>query len=155
MFDWSNAPIATNDDVKRDYAPIPAGKYRAIIGAVQDKDTKAGTGKYFNIELIIHGDRYDGCKVWDLINYINPNPKAVEIGFRTLRAIGAAAGMSEQFDPQDLQDKCVEIEIGIESQPGFEPKNKVKKYYADGTAAAPAKPTYAPQGSNDDADVPF
>lgn len=153
-FEWNsdaaNAPVQNND-----YSALPPGIYRAIIADVQDKQTKAGTGAYLNIEFQIHGGRYDGRKVWEICNYANPNETAVRIGFQTLKAIGAALGLPEKFQPSDMLDKMVLIDLIIDKKD--EKRNKVKGYKPDSYSAPVAGGTnVTPSGSDTDGgDLPF
>lgn len=147
-FEWNDNAAEAAKQNNSQFEVLPAGKYRAVIADVQDKETKAGTGAYLNVELQIHGGSYDGRKVWEIINYRNPNDKAVEIGFRTLMSIGRALALPEKFNPNDMLDKMVLIETTIDSK-GDQPRAKVKKWLPDGEA-----PVVSAAAAND-SDVPF
>lgn len=141
-FEWNetaaNAPAQSND-----FSALPPGIYRAIIADVQDKPTKAGTGAYLNIEFQIHGGRYDGRKVWEICNYSNPNETAVRIGFQTLKAIGAALGLAEKFQPGDMLDKMLLIDLIVDKADSK--RNKIKGYKPDSyTAPVAASASVSP-----------
>ena len=48
---------ANNVEPARDFEPIPAGKYMAMITASEMKANKAGTGKIPGVDLPDHGRR--------------------------------------------------------------------------------------------------
>jgi mannose-6-phosphate isomerase class I len=119
--------------------PIPAGWYRAVIEASEEKPTKAQTGSYLQLTIqIIEGD-HAGRKVIDRLNLNNPNATAVEIAQRTLSSICRAVGIMTPRDSQDLHDKPMMVKVKV--KPGdanYGPSNEVDDYAPVEAKAAPA-----------------
>ena len=63
------------------YEPVPVGDYVCMITESEMKETKAGTGKYIQMNVEIVEGEYQGRKLIERLNIQNPNQKAVEIAF--------------------------------------------------------------------------
>ena len=125
------------EDVKADdksFDLLPAGKYTAQIMKSEVRDTKAGTGKYINLQLqVIEGD-YTNRVLFDIINIINQNETAQQIGQRQLKQLVEACDLTEIEDTTELHAIPVIITVGIEPEKnGWPAKNKIKKYEKDPT----------------------
>ena len=118
--------------------PVPAGWYRAVIEASEEKPTKAQTGSYLQLTIqIIEGD-HAGRKVIDRLNLNNPNATAVEIAQRTLSSICRAVGIMTPRDSQDLHDKPMMVKVKVKAASGeYGASNEVDDY-APVEAKAPA-----------------
>jgi hypothetical protein len=82
-------------------APIPSGKYQAVITESEFKPTKAGNGNYLQLTFeIIDGD-HKGRMLWSRLNLDNPSDTAVKIAQQELSSICRAVGV---FTPQDSAD---------------------------------------------------
>ena len=96
---------------QNDFEVIPPCKPVCLIDSVEIKKTKAGTGHYVKVALsIVEDGPHKGRKLWDQINIDNPEPKCVEIGLRTLAALGKAVGINvinNQTFPQIAGKLCV------------------------------------------------
>ncbi len=128
------------------FDPIPAGKYSAMIVESERKQTSAGTGERLSLTWLIVEGEYEGRKVFDGINLVNPNPKAVEISMRQLSSICRALGKLRIQDSAELHDIPCEIKVGVRpSGPDAkgvhrDASNEVKDYaplQASGTVPAP------------------
>jgi hypothetical protein len=121
--------------------PLPKGEYRAEVTDAELKTTKSGDGEYIKVEWTITGPSHDGRKVWDNVNLVNPNEKAVEIGRARLRAMCEAAGM------QQVPDLVREL-VGIQANIGT--KIKASMYNGERRENAEiryvSKPNKAPEG---------
>lgn len=119
--------------------PIPAGWYRAVIEASEEKPTKAQTGSYLQLTIqIIEGD-HAGRKVIDRLNLNNPNATAVEIAQRTLSSICRALGIMTPRDSQDLHDKPMMVKVKVKPASGdYSASNEVDDYAAVEAKAAAA-----------------
>jgi hypothetical protein len=158
-----------------DEAPTcaPAGRYDAIIVDVEDKENKAGTGKFLRIKLQIVADRYRNFEVTDLINYEHQNPQAQSIARKQLRKLAIAAfGEDKQFGTPELIGKICTITTKVEEYNG-DYTAKVASYVTSSTTqpSTPVTPqdvlnklpqpkqpikAFAPQAaSEDDDDVAF
>lgn len=129
--------------------PIPAGWYKCVIAASEEKPTKAQTGSYLQLEIqVIEGEHADR-KVWDRLNLNNPNSTAVEIAQRTLSSICRAVGVMTPRESSDLHDKPFMVKIAVKPADGaYSASNEPKEYAAaDNVQAAPAAAPAAAGGS--------
>ena len=119
--------------------PIPAGWYKAVIEATEEKPTKAQTGSYLQLTIqVIEGD-HAGRKVIDRLNLNNPNATAVEIAQRTLSSICRAVGVMTPRDSADLMDKPMMVKVKVKPASGeYSASNEVDDYAAPDKAATPA-----------------
>lgn len=84
---------------------LPPGNYEVMIVASKQVDTKAGTGWYIELEMDVIAGQFQGRKVWDRLNLVNPNQQAVEIAQRTLSSICHAVGVLQPQDTEQLHHK--------------------------------------------------
>lgn len=133
-----------HDPAGEGFELIPAGEYPVMIVKSEMKPTKAGTGQYLELEM----DLQDGSsrKVWDRLNLINPNPKAVEIAQRSLSAICHATGQMSVQDSEQLHGRLMVAVIKVEpGQGAYGPSNGVKTYKpANAGGVAPTPQAAAP-----------
>jgi len=136
-FDAGSVPVPS-------YEPIPPGWYAAEIDKAEVRDTKAGTGKYLKLELVILDEAHEGRRVFTQINLSNPNPTAVEIGQRELAALAMACGVPALRDSAELLQKQIGVKVKIKTEAGRDPDNVVSGYRPLTDAApAAAKPAAA------------
>lgn len=136
-FDAGSVPVPS-------YEPIPPGWYAAEIDKAEVRDTKAGTGKYLKLELVILDEAHEGRRVFTQINLSNPNAQAVEIGQRELAALAMACGVPALRDSAELLQKQIGIKVKIKTEAGRDPDNVVSGYRPLTDAApAAAKPAAA------------
>lgn len=121
-FRTEDAPASTFD-------PIPEGDYVVIVKDSEVKDTKSG-GEMLVLKLEVQDDEnYSGRFIWDNLNLVNANEKAVEIAQRQLAGIASACGIEELEDSQELHGIPVIARIKITpEQDGYGPSNAVRKY---------------------------
>ena len=115
---------------------LPDGEYEVAIVCSGVENTKAGTGKYLQLELQVLTGKYSGRKLFDILNLWNQSPKAVEIAKGTLSAICRAVGVLTPQDATELHDKPLLVKVAIEKSEQYGDKNKIKAY----TSKAAAKP---------------
>lgn len=144
---------ASQVEPQRDFSPVPAGTYTAMITKSEMKPTKDGQGQYLYLEISIAEGEHEGRLVFARLNLENRNDKAVEIARRELSSICRAVGVLTPKDSQELHDRPMQIKVGIEpARDGYEASNKIKAYLAVGatgpTAPAPtaAAAATAPAG---------
>lgn len=89
---------ATTVEPLGSYEVLPAGKYLAQIVDSEMRVTKDGMGKYLFLEVDVLEGRYAGRKLFDRLNLVNGNEKAVELARRTLSAICHATGVERVKD---------------------------------------------------------
>ena len=149
------------DVIKSDeYAPIPAGNYQLRAVGIELKDTRAGTGKYFNVEFNIIGGQYDGRKIWEAFNVINQNATTVEIALKQIKQWLIAAGQDASGELTSTRilnlegSTCMAI-VGIKTDKTgqYAPSNNIKRFIsadamtmatAPATNNAPPQPQTAP-----------
>lgn len=136
----------------RDFTPLPAGKYPAMITASDLKPTKAQTGHYLSLEFTVTEGEHQGRKVFTNLNLDNPNQQAVEIAQRDLSAICHAVGKLTVTDSAELHDIPLTINVKVRPAKGDYPaSNDITKYEKAGVVAqtpaaqpAAAAPAAAP-----------
>lgn len=152
------------EDFKDEYAPLPAGRYTAMIVKSETKATKAGNGSYLSLEIDIVDGQYKGRKLFENLNLDNPNEQAVNIAKVTLANICRAVGVLHPKDSSELHLKPISIMVSvIPESKDFPASNRVKRWDApDAVSASPiqakapanAKPWERP-APKVDADIPF
>ena len=122
-----------------DFEAIPPGKYIVLIEEAEVKQTKAGNGHYINLRLSVIEGPHKNRKVFDNINIDNPSAQCVEIGLRSLSALGLALGLNAITDTAQLLNRIVTAHIKVKDD-----QNSVRTY----SAAALTTPLGAalPQG---------
>jgi hypothetical protein len=129
--------------------PIPAGWYRAVITASEEKPTKAQTGSFLMLTLEVIEGQHQGRKVFDRLNLNNPNATAVEIAQGTLSSICRAVGVMTPRNSSDLHDKPFMVKLAVKPADGqYSASNDIKEYAAQdkahAAAAAPAASSSTP-----------
>lgn len=132
--------LDTSNDPADIYEPIPPGWYTAMIENAEIKDTKAGNGKYLNIQFNIYGEQFDGRKIFTRINLANPNQKAVEIGARELAQLASACGLLRLADSAELLDRTLQIKVAVVDGLNGDKDNDVKGFKPVNDGTAPAAP---------------
>lgn len=119
--------------------PIPAGWYKAVIEATEEKPTKAQTGSYLQLKIQVIEGEHAGRKITDRLNLNNPNATAVEIAQRTLSSICRAVGVMTPRDSSDLMDKPMMVKVKVKPASGdYSASNEVDDYAAPDKATAPS-----------------
>lgn len=93
---------------------IPPGKYVAHIIDSEMKFTQSG-GKMLALTFEIQEGEHKGRRLWDNLNLVNSNEKAVEIARRTLSAICHAVGRLQVKDSQDLHFRQLLVTVAVEA----------------------------------------
>ena len=65
--------MPTKSNPPREFEPIPAGKYLAMITESEMKPTKSGSGSYLQLTFQILEGEYKGRFLWARLNLNNPN----------------------------------------------------------------------------------
>lgn len=144
-FNPAEVPESDND-----FELVKPGTYVAEIVENEVKATKAGTGHYLKLTWQIKQGEYENRKVWQQINFDNPNPQARTIGMKEINAIYKAAGFTGpvgDLNADDFMGKLYTVSIGVKKDESgvYGDKNVVKGVKAYGVVAAPAaaKPAQA------------
>jgi hypothetical protein len=132
---------------------IPAGLYKAIATASENKENKKGTGSYLQIAWEIIEGEFKGRKLWSRLNLQNQSAQAVGIAKKELSSICRAIGILVPVDSENLHNKPLILSVAIEKRAdNGEMSNRIKGYAAVGgsaptfQASAPA-PVTQPIGS--------
>jgi len=134
---------ANTIDPMKDFEPIPAGKYMAIITDSEMKPTKAGTGSYLEMVFQVIEGEHKGRNLWARLNLDNPNDVAVNIAKSELSSICRAVGVMAPKDSMELHNIPLTITVRLRKrQDNGEMSNELKGYEKKGAAAeAPAQAT--------------
>ena len=142
------------------FDPIPAGKYIAVITDSEMKETRAGTGRYLQLEFEITDGEYTGRKLWSRLNIENQNAEAVRMARADLSAICRAVNVLTPNDSADLHNLPLVIKVhcrkdkntgeitndirGYESKANYkpEPKQAPATSTTAQTARVPSKPPW-------------
>ena len=122
---------------------IPAGKYKCVITASEEKPTRAMTGSMLKLSMQVIEGPHQGSYVFDQLNVNNPSATAQEIAERQLSAICRAVGVFTPQDSSDLHNKPLIVTVRVETTQEYGTQNKVSGYepcdkVAASSVAAPA-----------------
>lgn len=94
---------------------LPPGKYVAEIVRSDVKNTKnyeQDGSQFLELELVILApEQLANRRVWDRINFANPNQQTVQIAQRTLSAISRAVGVMDWEDSELLHNIPMQITV--------------------------------------------
>jgi hypothetical protein len=127
----------------RNFEPLPAGWYTAVVNSAEIKITKSGTGKYIAVRYDITGPTHQGRVVFGNLNIKNPNPKAEEIGRQQLGEIMRAIGLATVQDTDQLIGGQLQIKLDVRESEQYGASNDVKQFKANGSAPPKAVPAAA------------
>ncbi len=121
--------IESNDN---DFAPIPDGKYCAVLVSAEDqaKTSQAGSDyQCVNVQYKLVG-QYENRRVFGRYIYQHStSDKAAEIGLKNLKGLYSALGCSGPLTVSTLEssDKCVELVLKTKpsSNPQYAPRQEV------------------------------
>lgn len=135
-------------DPTDDFEPLPAGEYLTMITGATLENTKTG-GRMVKLTYTIMEGQHESRKLWSQHNIVNSSPKAEEIGRKELSRIAHAIGRPQINDTEQLLNQVVRIRIVIKNDPGYGPKNEIKKWINVGGqqmqhAPQPHAPTHNP-----------
>ena len=132
---------------------MPVGEYLSTIVSSTVKTTKAGTGQYLELVFELLEGEFKGRKIWQRINFNNPNPKAEAVAKRELSTLCRALGVLNVQHSELLHNIPVVVQLQIdEGANGYGPQNRVKTYSpANGatTTSVAASETPAANSSGD------
>ena len=113
------------------FDPVPPGDYNLQITNSDVKPTKDGKGKYIWLEETILDGPYAGRKVFDQLNLWNANPTASKIAEVAFTRLCKACGKVQIQDTAELHGIPFVATVGVDANPGYNPKNTVKKYHCE------------------------
>ena len=116
---------------EKNFEPLPAGWYTVQITGAEVKTTRSGTGQYIKPEFTVVGDNHQGRKVWGIINIVNDNQKAEEIGRSELKRLMSAVGIEVVSDTDELVGHTLQVKRKIRAATDdYEASNDVAGYKA-------------------------
>lgn len=134
---YGGAVPTDQPDAATGFDLLPPGWYPVELEAAEIKPTRAGTGKFLKIKLTVIGERFGNRKLFVMINLVNPNPKAVEIGMRELAGLGQACGLTAISDTQELLGKQFDARVKVKKgNAGYDDDNAVSAYAPLGTKSS-------------------
>lgn len=112
--------------------PLPAGHYTAKIEKIEKKDSKKNpNNKYLNVQYKVTGmEKRNGAVFFDIVNIINANETAQNIGLQRYKSMLTACGYSvEQMKgvtPEQIIGKVVSCVLAVEKDNDGVERNRVK-----------------------------
>ena len=147
-FDASQVEITDGD-----FSPIPIAWYQAKIDGAELKITQNQRGKYIAVRYSITGPSHQGRVVFDNVNIVNDNPKAVEIGYERLARICKAIGRTVVQDTDQLIGGILDIKVDIQKSAEHGDRNIVKGVRAPESGAS-SMPNFGASAAPKAAPVP-
>ncbi len=122
--------VPDSSDLWTGFEALPAGEYKVQIIDSDLVETKAGDGQYIKLVYEVIGDaRYNGRKVFDNLNIVNPSVDAVRIGKQKLNTICALVGLKTIKDTAQLHGKTMTILVAVgKNKMTGDDTNVIKKY---------------------------
>ena len=126
----------TNLGDKKSYEPLPDDSYTVSLNRVGEKSTKAGNGTMIDVSFQVVDGEFKNRLIWDSFLISHSNPRAAGIGLQRLDSMLKSIGVYGGFEALGNDSSQLEEFIGrqfivntaIESNPGYKPRNVVKKY---------------------------
>lgn len=82
---------------------LPAGVYAVTVARGGMRRTRAGTGRYLHLELVVVEGEHAGRTLVHRFNFVNPSAAAVRIANGEFAALRRAAGVA---NPANVEDLC-------------------------------------------------
>ena len=127
---------------------LPPADYKVQIVQSDMVTTKNGDGQYLWLEMDIIDGEYQGRKLWDRLNLMNPNQQAQDIAQKHLSAICHAVGQLSVQDSEELHFKPLIAKVKVEKRKdNDENANRIGAYkpVSEQQTAAPAQGQTKPQ----------
>lgn len=130
---------------------IPNGTLCELV--VTDSSVKRSDGKVMiSLTFTITEGEYEGRKIFENVNYVNPSEKAQLISRENLKRLCDGTGVSQLADTSDLHDKPFVAKIKVEEAKGqYEARNLLNFYSVTSLDKAPKGPKPA-AGTPSDSD---
>lgn len=136
---------------------LPAGWFNVVIVESEAVPTKKAGGEMLKLTMEVMDGPYQGQKIFDRLNLVNENPKAVELAYRTLSAICHATGRIQIQNVAELHGAPMMAKLRISAPTEqYDSGNEVKAYKAlDGSpSCSDPRPTAAPKPAAAPAQAP-
>lgn len=131
--DWSK--IDGKQPVDGGWTPLPTGTYYFVVKTVQDVPNKKGTGVFTQIEFECLDDSHKGEILTGRYNLNNPNPTAVNIARKEIKAMADAIGVIPT-GADVLIGRVLKIEVECRQQKDDPSRmeNNILRYLPSGAA---------------------
>ena len=96
------------------FTALPAGEYDIIVMSSEMKPTKAGDGKYLQLQLQILSGTYQNRQLFYRLNLVNRNDVAVQIAHGTLSSICRDVNVLTPKDSLELHNKPLTAIVKVE-----------------------------------------
>lgn len=128
-----------------EFAPLPAGKYLAVITESESKATQKG-GELLALTFEVTEGEYKGRKLWARLNLVNASDEAVKIARSELSAICHAVGVMKPNDSCELHNIPLVLKVIVEKRKDTGDMTNRIKSYESRSAASAATPRPASAG---------
>jgi hypothetical protein len=119
---------ATQIEPNQPFEVLPAGDYKCIITESEMADTSKG-GQMLKLTLQVIEGEHTNRMLFDRLNLVNSNPKAVEIAQRTLSSICHAVGKYQVSDSSELHNLPLIASVKIRpATEQYSAQNDIKGY---------------------------
>ncbi|WP_018261911.1 DUF669 domain-containing protein [Methylobacterium sp. WSM2598] len=130
-----------------DFEPLPAGEYMVQITDSDVVEAKTGNGLILKLTFEVMDGANANRKLWLNLNYKNANATAQRIAHEQIKQICDAAGHAGHLtDSEVLHYKPMRVRVTVKNDPGYGPRNELKKFGALAGGAPP--PGKAPPQAN-------
>lgn len=130
---------ADHIEPSRDFEPIPAGTYVAVITDSEMKETKSGSGRYLQLLLSVIEGPHKNRTLWVRLNIENPSRQAKEIAERQLAEICRALDIRTPNDSVELHNLPMTIHVRCKKRADTgEIVNEVKGFSKREAASPPS-----------------
>jgi hypothetical protein len=103
-------------EMNTSYEPLPAGNYDVVVVGSEVKENNNRNGSYLQLTLEVVAPRFQGRKIWERLNYKNPNPQAEEIGKRTLKTIMALCGIPKIQSADQFLGHTLPVQVSVKAR---------------------------------------
>lgn len=127
-----------------DYSPLAPGRYSVTVSGMRDKITKAGTGRYTEVEFTIIDGARAGRRLWHIFNFENPSARAMEVAVDQFRRLALACGVTGTVTSTDVVlDRNLAVEVTVQHG---ETRNRISNFMPLQNGAQ-AQPQARPAGA--------
>jgi hypothetical protein len=109
------------------FDPLPNGTYSAMISSSDYKATKAGTGHYIELVIDIIDGSHAGRKLWERLNFDNPNKQAEDIARSALNRLLVSCGKPDARDTETIHDIPFKIDVEVDRKDPT--RNRIAGYW--------------------------
>lgn len=130
-----------HDTEQNDYPELPNGIYDLEVIASDVVPTKAGNGTILKATMtVVRPIDFEGRKVFNNYNIMNPSTVAQEIGQRQFASLCRAVRLPRVDDSEELHGRTFRVKIGLgkPSKDGQYPaRAEIERYYFDSDSDVP------------------